>query len=132
MPIEDAEAFLAEARARGGDADVVCRADFGAMLTVTVDRDADMTQADMQDMEDELYVDEALAGADYSYEGIVRVGDNPNLFYLVRIGHDGYDELGFTTYHDGTGASVTFSFVGFSDEEAQAILGTLVMQEEIG
>lgn len=128
MVAADAQAFLDEVRARADGQDVIYRADFGAMLTVTVDRGAGMTQAEMPEREDELYIDGALADEEYSYEGVVMVDDNPNVFYLVRVAHGGYDELGFTTAHDETGASITFSFVGFSDDEAREILKTLEMQ----
>lgn len=132
MTESDAQAFLDDVRTRAEGRDVIYRADFGAMLTVTVDMDAGMTQAEMPEREDELYIDEALVGEDYTYEGVVMVGDNPNVFYLVRVSHGGYDELGFTTAHDGTGSMITFSFAGFSDEEVQEILETLVMLEISG
>jgi len=74
-----------------------------------------------------MYIDEALAGEDYTYEGVVTVDDNPNPFYLVRVDHGDYEELGFTTCHDDAGASITFSFTGFSEDEAREILKTLNM-----
>ena len=123
----DAQQLLDEVESRTDVQDVIYRADFGAVLTVTVDPDAGMTQAQMLEREDEMGIDEALGGEDASYEGVVLVGDNPNAFYFVRVARSGYDELGFTTYHDETGASITFSFAGFTEEEAQEILQTLEM-----
>lgn len=125
MQGEDAQAFLEEAQSRGAGQDVIGRTDFGAMLTVSVLPDTGMTQGQM--LEQDMYIDEALAGEDYTYEGVVTVDDNPNPFYFVRIDHGDYEELGFTTYHDDAGASITFSFTGFSEDEAREILKTLNM-----
>lgn len=128
MQEEDAAAFLDEIRSRAAGQDVVCCTDFAAMMVVSVDPDAGMTQNEMLGQEDELYIEESLAGEDYTYEGIVMLDDNPNAFYFVRVDHGDYEELGFTTFHDDSGVSITFSFTGFTDDEAGEILKTLDMQ----
>ena len=124
---EDAQLLLDEMRSRPGVQDVIVRTDLGAVLAVTVDPEAGLTQAEMVDREEDLYIDEALENENYSYEGIVKLDDNPNLFYLIRIDHGDYEEFGFVTYHDDVGASVTFSFSGFTEDEARQILSTLDM-----
>ena len=131
MGEEDASAFLSEILERADGADVVYRADFGAMLTVKVMPDAGFTQAEMLDKQDELDIVGSLVGTDYTYEGVVMVEGNPNMFYLVRVGGD-YNELSFITCHDAADSFLAFSFVGFSDDEARDILKTLTMLEPPG